>query len=88
MKRFVYGLAEFDRIDGTIESYIHLPVEGASGHTVPAFLESAGEKGWELCGTMPGSSPVGATVATRDGGKRKVEDYNECTVMIFRRDRA
>jgi hypothetical protein len=87
MKSFVYGLAEFDRIAGTIDSYIHLPVEGVSGHTVPAFLESAGEQGWELCGTMPGPSRIGANVATADGGKRKVEDYNECTVMIFRRDK-
>ena len=86
MKKFVYGLAEFSRIDGTIDSYIHLPVGEVSGHTVPAFLENAAEQGWELCGTMPGPSRIGANMATADGGRRKVEDYNEATTLIFKKE--
>jgi hypothetical protein len=89
MKEFVYGMAEFDRATGTIESYSHLPVDDATGHTVPSFLESAAQLRWELCGTMPGPCRKGDRVSDSraPGGTRIVEDVNDSTVFIFKRER-
>ena len=64
--KITYGLAEFDRYTGTIDSNIHLPMDGVLSGGLYEFLESAGEAGVELwsafpCGTKGNSRPIRAS---------------------------
>jgi len=88
VKKIEYGVAVYDRIGGTVYEVMHmgLSYEGIEVQSVPHFLEKAGELGWELCGTMPGSVKGNSTPDPHDEAKiRKVEDYNESTLMVFKR---
>jgi hypothetical protein len=50
MQKWQYAIAEYD--GGIIEARIDFPDVPISGDVLP-FLNEAGEKGWELCGTLP-----------------------------------
>jgi hypothetical protein len=56
MTKWEYGLAHYDgdliEADG---NYMN-DMEGAGRKSIHAFLEEAGEKGWELCTFLPGNT--------------------------------
>jgi ABC-type molybdate transport system permease subunit len=83
----VYGLAEYDRYTGMVEWNINLPMDGVQSGNLYEFLRSAGENGWEMCGTfsagikgMTRALPLSAGEA-----KRVCEDASEEIAFIFKR---
>jgi len=56
MTQWEYGLAYYDH-DGLIEAHPEYmnDMQGARQSIAP-FLEEAGEKGWEMCGLLPGKT--------------------------------
>jgi hypothetical protein len=89
MSKVEYGLAVYDRISGTIYEVMHMGLgrDPIDVQSVPHLLQEAGERGWELCGTMPGSTKGNSTPdpASETGKLRKVEDYNETTLLILKK---
>ena len=90
MKKIEYGLAVHDRISGTIYEVMHMGLghDPIDVHSIPHLLEEAAKRGWELCGTMPGSVKGNSMPDLRhpnSGKLRVIEDYNESTLMVFKR---
>ena len=77
-----YGLVDFDRSSGTIESNMNLPVEDVPDGTIYEFLKYAGEKGWELCASFP-SARRGAKHATP--GRAEYRDPADVITFVFKR---
>lgn len=84
--QIVYGLAEYDRFTGMVGCNINLPMDGVQEGTLYEFLKSAGENGWELCGSFAAGQP-GQTRALPPGfssSQRKCEDAAEEIAFIFK----
>ena len=79
-----YGVATFSRWRGVVSSDWKLPVDGTSDGGLIEFLESAGESGWELCGTFP-SGVVGHNVAQPGGSTHKTTDAFEEITFMFKK---
>ena len=56
MTQWQYGLAYYTR--GTIEAHLEYmsDVAGDGPQSIAHFLESAGQRGWELCTLLPSES--------------------------------
>ncbi len=82
----VYGLAEYDRFTGMVDSNINLPMDGVGTGNLYEFFQSAGKNGWELCGTFSAGQP-GQSRALPPGfsGKRTCEDAAEEIAFVFKR---
>jgi hypothetical protein len=83
--KITYGLAEFDRYTGTIDSNIHLPMDGVLSGGLYEFLESAGEAGWELCSAYPCGTKGNSRPIPGKTELRKCEDPTEVITFIFKR---
>ncbi len=83
MAKVQYGIATYDRWTGTVDSEVKAPMDGCYGG-FHEFFESAGEKGWELCGCFP-SGTVGLNVAQPDGSRHKTTDPSEHITFIFKK---
>jgi len=82
--KITYGLAEYNRFTGTIDSNIHLPMNGVLCGTIYEFFRSAGENGWELCAAFP-AGQKGMTRALPGFGKTRVcEDAAEEIAFLFK----
>lgn len=94
MRKIVYALASYDHKMGTVDYYIKMPMDGVeSGESLPRFLESAGEHGWQLCGVIPNAARKGAIQAlppeyAKASGQstRKIADSSEITELIFSKE--
>jgi hypothetical protein len=74
-----YGLAEFDNYTGRVDWNINLPMDGVQCGILYEFLQSAGEKGWELCG----ASPAGLQGLKRAiPGKSETREYSEAAEVV------
>jgi len=91
MRKIVYALASYDHKMGTVDYYIKMPMDGVeTGESLPRFLESAGEYGWQLCGVIPNAARKGTIMGlppeyAKATGKstRTIEDPAEITELIF-----
>lgn len=79
-----YGLAEYDRHTGMFDWNINLPMDGVQPGFLYEFFRSAGENGWELCGTFP-CGVKGMKRALPGGELRECEDPTEEIALIFKR---
>jgi hypothetical protein len=81
-----YGLAEYDRFTGIVDSNINLPMDGVESGNIYEFFRSAGESGWELCAAFSAGQP-GMNRALPPGfsGKRECEDAAEEIAFIFKK---
>ena len=78
-----YGLAEYDRHTGNIDWNTNLPMDGVQRGFLYEFFRSAGENGWELCGTFP-SGHVGMKRVIGSGELRETEDPAEVIALLFK----
>ena len=54
MTKWQYGFADYNPVKRSIEAYTNMADMGAVGKRTRArFLKIAGEKGWELCTSVP-----------------------------------
>ncbi|MGA8937932.1 MAG: hypothetical protein WB439_02090 [Acidobacteriaceae bacterium] len=83
MPKVRYGIATYDRWSGAIDSGLSASMDGCRGGFYE-FFESAGENGWELCGSFP-SGTVGDNVAQADGNRRKTIDPSDYITFIFKK---
>ncbi len=79
-----YGLAEFDRHTGTFDWNTNLPMDGVQPGFLYEFFRSAGENGWELCGTFPFGVKGMKRMTGTQGETRVCEDPNEEIAFIFK----
>jgi hypothetical protein len=82
-----YGLAEYDRYTGFVDFNINLPMDGVQSGNLYEFFRSAGENGWELCGSFSAGQP-GQNRALPPGfsaSKRTCEDAAEEIAFIFKK---
>ena len=80
-----YGLGFWDRYTDDTYEDDRLPLIGVEGESLPAFLKSAGEQGWNLCATMPFASTVGSRTVNGGRDLRKAEDPSEVMLLVFKR---
>jgi hypothetical protein len=81
--KFTYGLADFDRFTGKVNSNIHVPMD-VPADTIYEFLRNAGEKGWELCAAFPGA-PSGSKHGGEPGPGQPIEELSDVISFIFKR---
>jgi hypothetical protein len=82
-----YGLAIYDRNTGKMDSDINLPMCEVGANSFPEFLNSAGENGWELCGTFS-AGVVGSTRSMPGTTElRKCVDAAEEIAFVFKKTR-
>jgi hypothetical protein len=54
MTKWQYGFAEYKPVNVSVEAFINMSDMAEVGKkTIARFLEIAGEKGWELCASVP-----------------------------------
>ena len=54
MTKWQYGFADYNPVKRSIEAYTNMTDMGTVGkRTMARFLKIAGEKGWELCTSVP-----------------------------------
>jgi hypothetical protein len=54
MMKWQYGFAEYKPVKRSVEAYSNMPDMGeVRKKTIASFLKMAGEKGWELCASVP-----------------------------------
>jgi hypothetical protein len=59
MTKWQYGFAEYKPAKRTVEAYNNMiDLAEARKKTIARFLELAGEKGWELCASVPFEDPT------------------------------
>ncbi|MGP8251615.1 MAG: hypothetical protein ACLQHF_06235 [Terracidiphilus sp.] len=79
-----YGLAEFDRFTGKFDWNINLPMDGVQPGFLYEFFKSAGESGWELCGTFPCGVPGSKRAIPGRAEPKVCEDPMEEVALIFK----
>jgi hypothetical protein len=79
-----YGLAEFDRFTGMIDWNINLPMDGVQSGFLYEFLRSAGENGWELCGSFPCGVNGSKRAIPGKAELRECQDTAEEIALVFK----
>ncbi len=81
MKKYQYSLAYYDQKMGTADMCIKMPMDGVPVNvSLPEFLQSAGEHGWLLCGSM--DSYIHDNIKSVYGN-RTLTDPKEVLELIF-----
>jgi hypothetical protein len=84
VKKFKYSIVYYDRKNGTMDYYIHLPMDGVdAGTTLPEFLKQAGDHGWQMCGGW--NTYLGDGIK-RAHGSGTLTDPEEVLELIFMRE--
>jgi hypothetical protein len=78
-------LADYDRFTGTVSWHIDLPMDGVPSDILPAFLQSAGERGWELCASFPSGIKGFKRVIDGKRDLKECQDAAEVITLIFKR---
>jgi len=79
-----YGLAVYDRSTNMVGCDITLPMDDVVEGNLHEFLSSAGENGWELCGSFScGVKGMNRAIGSK-GEVRKCEDTTEEIAFIFK----
>lgn len=84
MKKLQYGIAMWDRYTGSMGSHVKFHMEGTCDCGPYEFLKMAEQNGWELCGTMPGTT-IGANRVIGPDKTRKAESEFEVVDFVFKR---
>jgi hypothetical protein len=80
-----YGLAELDNYTGMVEWIGHLPMDGVQSGSLPEFLRSAGENGWELCAAFPiGHKGIKRAIPGK-AETRECQEAAEEIALVFKR---
>jgi hypothetical protein len=80
-----YGLADFDRYTGVVDSNINLPMDGVQSGSIYEFMSSAAENGWELCASFPSGSRGSKRGVPGKAELIECQDPAEIITFIFKR---
>jgi hypothetical protein len=83
--KITYGLAELDNATTRVDWNVNLPMDGVQCGTLYEFLHSAGEHGWELCGSFPVGLKGMKRAIPGTAEPREYSEAAEVVALIFKK---